>query len=228
MRTMFRTMILATLVALAVSPALGQVEFTFEGFAMMDPGIDQTGATMTVFGIANPAISAPTPLPMDFDTYQYTVAVTGMTVTSFVFDAPNSTKLFDFAGGTIRLYSDPIATGTAGDYASPATFADGDMFVEAAVDDGWEMLLNNPLGFGYSGAGIGTCALTGGSSLGDLQDLEFPLDGWTFAGTAISEPSLFIQVPAGYHYVFGVKIIFPYDPTPNEDLTFGQIKNLYR
>lgn len=228
MRTMNMTLILAALVALAVSPAFGQVEFTFEGFAMMDPGIDQTGATMTVYGIANPAISAPTPLPMDYDTYQYTAAVTGMTVASFDLDGVNSIKTFGFTGGTIRLYSDMIAGGTAGDYADPSTFTDGDMFVEAAVDDGWEMLLNNPLGFGYTGAGIGTCELTGGSSLGDLQDLEFPLTGWTFAGTGIGEPSPFIQVPNGYDYVFGVKIIFPYDPTPNEDSTFSAVKSLYR
>ena len=228
MKTLYKITVLAALVALAVSPAMGQVEFTFEGFAMMTPGTDQVGASLTVYGIANPAISAPTPLPMDFDTYQYTVAVSGMTVTGYNQDVVNNRKTFQFEGGTIRLYSDMIAGGTAGDFALPGSFTDGDMFVEAAVDDGWELILNNPLGFGYTGAGIGTCALTGGSSLGDLQDLEFPLDGWTFAGTGVGEPSPFIQVPNGYDYIFGVKIIFPYDPTPNEDSTFGALKNLYR
>ena len=48
------------------------------------------------------------------------------------------------------------------------------------------------------------------------------------AGTGVGEPSPFIQVPNGYDYIFGVKIIFPYDPTPNEDSTFGALKNLYR
>jgi hypothetical protein len=54
------------------------------------------------------------------------------------------------------------------------------------------------------------------------------LDDWTYAGTAIAEPSFFVNVPAGYNYVFGIKIIFPYDPTPNENETWSQLKNLYR
>lgn len=223
-----RTLILTAVVILAVIPASGQVEFTFEGFAMMQPGIDQVGATLTVYGIANPPASAPTPLPMDFVNNQYTLAVTGMVVTAFAENPVIATKDFDFQGGTIQIFGEPIIGGSAADYANTGTFTDGDMMVQAAVDDGWSMLLDNPIGFGYSGAGIGTCDLNGGSSLGDLQSYGFPTDDWTFAGSAIAEPSFFITVPAGYNYVFGVKIIFPYDPTPNADATWSQVKNLFR
>ncbi len=117
-----RSLVVLTLTMLALvsaAPVLGQVEFTFEGFAMMDPGIDQVGATMTVYGIANPPASAPTPLPMDFDNYQYTIAVTGMVVTAYTFDGINSIKDFAFAGGEIQIFEDAIAGGTAGTISHP-------------------------------------------------------------------------------------------------------------
>jgi len=223
-----RTLILTALVILAVVPASGQVEFTFEGFAVMSPGIDLTGATLSVYGIANPPASTPTPLPLDFANNQYTISVNDMLVTGFVQDLGNATKDFDFTGGVLSIFEDAIATGTSADYANQASFTDGDMIVQASVDAGWEMHLDNPIGFGYSGAGIGTCDINGGSSLGDLQTYGYPLDNWTFAGTAIAEPSSFVNVPNGYNYVFGIKIIFPYDPTPNEDATWSHVKNLYR
>ncbi len=214
----------------AAVPALGQVEFTFEGYAKFAPGPGQVGAVMTVYGIANPPVSTPTPIPVDFSTNQYTVAVTGMVVDSYIFNGAALTKDYAFHAGTLRIYADAIAGGTAGNYAAPATFTDGTMLLQAAVDDGWTLDLNDPFGFGqYSGAGIGTCDMNGGSELGTLSAMDYPLNDWTFAGTGVAEPWFpFFTVPAGYHYLFGVKVIFPYDPTPNEDSSWGGVKSLFR
>lgn len=215
----------------AAVPAMAQVEFTFEGFAAFDPGTEMQGATMTVYGIANPPVSVPTPIPTDFTNNQYTIAIDGMLVVGYNFDGVNFTKSYTFTGGTIRIYEDAIAGGTAGDYANPGTFVDGNLLLQASVDDGWTMDLNNafyPAGW-FSGAGIGTCDMTGGSALPELVGLTYPLDNWTFAGTGISEPyPPIITVPAGYDYVFGTKIIFPYNATATEPTSWGNVKTLYR
>jgi len=62
-----------------------------------------------------------------------------------------------------------------------------------------------------------------------LVSMDYELNDWVFAGTGISEPWWpFITVPDGYDHVFGIKIIFPYDPTANEDATWGEVKTLFR
>ena len=222
--------VLAILTLALSVPALAQVEITFEGYAAYTPAPDMVGAMLTVYGVANPAVSAPTPFPADFDNYQYTVAVTGMLVTSYTYDGADLTKSYVFQGGTIDIYEDAKVGGTAGDFANPSTFTDGTLLLEAAVDDGWEMLLNATMGFGvFAGAGIGTCDMIGGSYLPLLEAMQYPLDDWTFAGTGISEPwPPFFTVPAGYDHVFGVKITFPYNPTPNDDTSWSRVKTLFR
>lgn len=220
-------------VALSLIPltAMAQVEFTFEGNADMNPAIDTVGALMTVYGIANPPVSFPTPIPMDFFGNQYTVAITGMTVSTYANDPLFFTKDFTFNGGMLRIYGDSIATGTAGDYANTNTFTDGTLLLEYSVAPGWMMHLDAaiPPPFGwYSGAGVGACDVVGGSQMAALIASEYTLTNWTFAGTGISEPSMFASPAPGYEYIFGVKIVFPYDPTPTEDSTWGTVKNLYR
>ncbi len=224
-----KRLVMIALALMVAVPAVGQVEFTFEGFAKYNPGPDQVGAGLTVYGIANPAVSMPAPIPVDFDNFQYTVHVSDMTVATYAHDMGLSTKDYTFIGGMLRIYEDPIVGGTAGDYAAPGTFTDGAMLLEAAVDDGWEMHLDDPLGWMvYSGAGIGTCDIVGGGELPLLQSWGWDLNDWVFAGTAISEPWYpFIQVPDGYHHVFGVKLIYPHDPTSNEDSTWGEVKTLF-
>ncbi len=226
-RTMIRTA-LAAMVLVAAVPVLGQVEFTFEGFSKSTLGQDTVGSSYTVLGIANPPVSAPTPLPMDFASNQYTIRVVNMALTAFTFTPGLSMKEYVFNGAVIEIYEDAIAGGTAANYANEATFTDGVMLLQAAVDPNWDMLLDNPIGFGFSGAGIGTCVLNGGSELAYLLGLEFPMGGWTFAGTGIAEPSFFVSVPAGFDLVFGIKIIFPFDPTGNDDASWGDLKTMFR
>ena len=221
------------LIALALMvavPAVGQVEFTFEGYAMYTPGPDMAGATMTVYGIANPPMSVPTPIPMDFVNFEYTVYIHSMNVVSYTYDAPTMSKDYVFNGGEIEIFEDSIVAGTTGDYANTSTFVDGTNQLAALVDSPWDMHLDDPIGFGtHSGSGIGTCDMVGGAAHALLVSMDYELNDWVFAGTAISEPWFpFITVPQGYHHVFGVKIMFPYDPTANEDAAWGDVKSLYR
>ncbi len=222
-----KRLVMIALALLVAVPAAAQVEFTFEGYAVYTPAPDMVGCTVDVYGIANPPVSVPTPIPTNFFDNEYTIHVSGMTSVSYV--AGFDTKDWVFNQGVVRIYEDAIAGGTAGDYAAPGTFVDGLMLLEAVVDDGWEMHLDDPFGFGqYTGAGIGTCDMVGGDAHGLLVSMGYTLDDWVFSGTGIAEPWIpFITVPDGYHHVFGVKIIFPYDPTANEDLNWGGVKALF-
>ena len=221
-----KRLVMIALALLVAVPVAAQVEFTFEGFAVYTTAPDMVGCTVDVYGIANPPVSVPTPIPTDFYNYEYTIHVTGMTSASFV--TGSDTKDWVFNGGNIAIYADALAGGTAGDYLVPATFTDGTMLLSATVDDGWEMHLDNPFGLYYSGAGIGSCDMVGGTAYQELVNMDYTLNDWTFAGTGISEAYFpFITVPDGYQHVFGVKIIFPYDPTANEDMDWGQVKALF-
>jgi len=228
-RTMIRTA-LAVLVLVAAVPVLGQVEFTFEGFSKSTLGQDVVGSTYTVLGIANPAVSAPTPLAMDFANNEYTIRVTGLTLAAFAEDLAIGAKTYAFNGGLIEIFEDAKVGGTAAAYAAEGTFVDGTMLLQAVVDPNWEMRLDNPPPglFGYSGNGVGSCDLTGGSELPMLIGMEFTTDNWTFAGTGIEEDNFFNTIPPGYDLKFGTKVIFPFDPTPADEASWGEVKSLFR
>lgn len=228
MRLIKKCSVVLALTLLAAVPALGQAEFTFEGFAAYVPTAEMVGTSMTVYGIANAPVSAPTPVPTDFNNFQYTIMIGPMVSTAYAFNMGLANKHWVFGPGMLAIFEDPIAGGTAADYANPATFTDGVMIVQAAIDPGWFMDLDNPIGFGYSGAGIGTCDIVGGSQYAFLDMLNYNLNNWTFAGTGIAEPwPPFISVPPGYEHVFGSKVIFNTEPTANENLSWGQVKSLY-
>jgi hypothetical protein len=228
-RTMIRTA-LAVLVLVAAVPVLGQVEFTFEGYSKSTLGQDAVGTTYTVLGIANPAVSAPTPLAMDFANNQYTIRVSGLTLADFAEDLGIGAKTYAFNGGVIEIFEDAKSGGTAADYAVEASFTDGAMLLQAVVNPNWEMRLDNPPPglFGYTGNGIGSCNLTGGSELAMLISMEFTTNNWTFAGTGIEENNFFNTIPAGFDLKFGTKVIFPFDPTPTDDASWSEVKTLFR
>jgi hypothetical protein len=220
----------ALILGLFAIPAQSQVEITFEGYSSYTGAVDQIGSIMDVYGVANPAVSAPAPAILDYDNFQYTIHISGMTVVFSNFNAGTGILTVAFDGGEMAIYEDAIGGGTAANYGSLATFTDGDMILHAQVDNGWTMNLDDPLSSGaFSGAGYGTIVFDGGSSLTDLLNDGYTADDWAFAGTGISDPRPpFFTVPAGFDRVFGVKLIFPTDPTPTEAQSWGNIKNMYR
>lgn len=223
-----RAALVAVLLAVCVVPAAAEVEITFEGYCWYAPAVDAVGSTMQVLGVANAPVSAPPPIVMDFDTYQYTVWVDEMVVAAFNYDMVDQKKVTDFNGGVIRIYRQMKAGGTPADYAVPATFTDGELILTATVQDGWRMQLSDPFGMTFAGSGIGLCDFDGGSSLAEL--IEFGgqpfLENWTFAGTGISDPSFFVTVPDGYDRIFGIKLVYP-EPVPAGESSWGGVKALF-
>ena len=224
--------VVALLLAMAVAmPTWGASEFLFNGYAKYWDGQvpDAVGSTMEVYGILSTVWEVPPPITLDLDNYQYTVYVATMNV-SLYNNVPAVVKTIDYNGGEIHIFADPIAGGTPADYAVPATFMDGDLILQATVDDGWEAVLYDfDSDLIFSGSGGGTCDFIGGSRLGDLAAAEYYLNDWGFFGTPVADPNPpYLTVPDGYHRVFDVKIATTHDPTPSEDSSWGQVKNLYR
>lgn len=227
--------ILAVVAVLAAAaPALAAGEVIFYGYARYTPAVDVVGAGVEIYGLAAPGSVAP-PIAFDWTNYDYTIWVSGMTVTGFLADAvPVGTYVLNreastFTGGTIQIYEDAKAGGTHADYATPATFTDGALILTAAVDPGYSALLTDgPVihdGI-FVGSGIGTCDFNGGSRLADLVSAEYYLDDWTFAGTPISDPNP--TVPNGFQRLWNVKIVAVNDPTPIDRSTWSGVKTLYQ
>lgn len=234
MKTLHTTVILAAallpLLALGVADARAQTEFTFEGYARYLGPADAVGSELEILGIANPAVSAPLPLPLDFAAREYTLYARGLTVVHSHLDAGNAVLTVSFAGGELTVHADDRTGGTAAAWGDDASFTDGDAILHGTLDDGWTMQLDDPLGQGiWSGAGFGTFAFDGGSRLAELLGAGYLAGGWAMAGTGISDPRPpFFTVPAGFARVFGVKLVFPFDPTGSAAATWGGVKNLYR
>ncbi len=225
---MNRQIMIVVMLAILATSVAAQVEFTFEGFSKVDPIQDQPGSIVEIYGIANPPAGIPNPIPLDFDNNQYTICVTGLLIDSFMWDQPAGIKEVIFVGGQFSIFEDAIG-GTPGDWADTSTFLDGDLLLHGMVDDGWRMLLDDPFGWGiYSGSANGTCDLDGGSAIPLMEMIGYPFDDWDFFGTGISDPNPpFITVPGGYDRVFGIKLMFPQGPTGNDNVTWGQVKNIF-
>lgn len=227
-------LVLVVLFGMAL-PAVAQVEVTFEGYAKyavpFGGGIDAVGAVMDVYGYSNPPTTLPTPVDMDYVANQYTVHVSEMTVATYEeYNLAGLHKVVTFNGGVLRIYQDAKAGGTAADFANPATFTDGTLLLEGNVADGWVMDLSDPFGMGgFSGAGSGYLDFVGGAGLTEMNNLGGPdyLTKWTFAGTGISDPTFFVSVPDGYQRIFGIKLFYP-GLVPNDEGSWGEVKNLYR
>ena len=225
---MNRQIMIVVMLAILATSVAAQVEFTFEGFSKVDPIQDQPGSIVEIFGIANPPAGIPNPIPLDFDNNQYTISVTGLLIDTFAWDQVAGIKEVVFLGGEFAIYEDAIG-GTPGDWADIATFTDGDMLLHGMVDNGWRMMLDDPFGWGiYSGSAIGTCDLDGGSAIPLMEIIGYPFADWDFIGTGISDPNPpFITIPDGYDRVFGLKLMYPQGPTGNDDVTWGQLKNIF-
>ncbi len=220
------------LALLLTAPALGNSEFLFSGYSKYWDGEtpDAVGSTMEVYGILSSVWQVPPPIPLDTAQYQYTVYVASMMVSTYSFmPVPFPMKSLTYNGGEIHIYADPIATGTAADYADLTTFMDGELILVAAVDPNWSLMLSDSDADGsFSGTGSGTCDFVAGTQLGALAAAEYYLADWMLYGSPVSDPNSYgIDVPAGFHRLFDVKIATTFDPTGSEPGTWGGVKNLY-
>lgn len=171
-----KKLLLTVMVACAVmAPAAASAQqwFDFNGQALLPAAI---GQDLTMYAVINNNGVIDTPLPLDFDNFQYTLVVTGLTLVT-----DNGGGGQTYGGGTIAIYEDAT---TAADYTNPATFSDG-----TALLSGDLVSLDRTI-FGSLGTAAGLVNWTGGANLDDLA----PADrlGWAFL-TGISNRSTVTQ-----------------------------------
>lgn len=197
------TMLLLALVLIA-APASAQQLFDFLGQADVP---DQVGGTLSMYSIM-PEHMAPIepPLPLDFDNFQYTLVVTGLTL-----DVDGAVQTY--SGGTVTMYED---AGTAADYAALGTFTDGEVILSGNVT-----LLTRQMFTATIGTVSGNVDWTGGTQLNEFA----PADqlGWTFLSGVSAR-----NFEPGFDEVWDGKVE-PQGPiVDTEKTTWGSLKALMR
>src|SRR5262249_38180523 len=153
---------------------------------------------------------------------EYTFVTQGLTPASIT---PVGTFLIiSYTAGTITLYEDAKAGGTAATFTAnppngdvPSTFTDGTAIVVGALT-GFQFVLDTVNGTGSFEAVMN---ITGGTQLGN-----FPLNqrtGWTFSGATSNA----LNIPPGYaHQIDGQAFLNA--PTPARHMSWGRLKAGYR
>lgn len=164
-----RVKVLATLVALALAApsawAVDPPNFDFLGFADLPTSI---GGTLVMRSVLTNNGVVPTPIPLDFTNNQYTLVVTGTWASGSLSSSAT------FTPASIEIWEDPIAGGTAANYAVPGTFTDGTLILSGSFTPALTRLRFTSTVGNFSG----TVTFSGGSRLGDLPS---PV-GWPFVG----------------------------------------------
>lgn len=162
---MKKMLLVIALVGMLAAPqtAAAQQWFDFNGQALL-PAV--VGDDATAYLVVNNNGVIDTPIALDFDNFEYTIVVTGLTMTVDNGDAGGKS----FSGGTIVLYED---NSTAADFTSPATFSDG-----TAILSGDLVSFNRVLFTSTNGSGQGDVNWTGGTRVGEFAPAD--LLGWSF------------------------------------------------
>ncbi len=185
--------------------AFGQQLFDFNGQADVPAA---PGGQLTLHAVVYDAPPTVTPIPLDFGAYQYTLVVSGLTM-----DTDGMTQVY--SGGSIALYADAA---TAADFASTATFTDGEAILTGAVTD-----LSRTMFTATIGTLLGHVDWTGGTRIGEIavaDRLGWPLLSGINAGATQTEP--------GYDENWDGKVE-PTEPiVANDMIDFGALKTLFR
>jgi hypothetical protein len=191
---------------LAVAPtAQAQQFFDFNGQTLLPA---QLGGSLTMYSVVVNNNQVPTPIPLDFANFEYTLVVTNL-----VWTGAGTTQTY--AGGAIVLYED---NATVADYTNPSTFTDG-----TAILSGTVVTLGRTMFTANLGTASGLVDWTGGTRLDEMA----PADrlSWAFV-TGISNRSTVTQ--PGYDENWDGKVE-PQSPiVPNADRSFGALKGAYQ
>ncbi len=194
------------LIALAFVASASAVQlFDFDGQAILPANV---GEDAEMYGRIVNGSAVATPIPLDFDNFEYTVVVTGLTMDSI---GASST----FSNGTVVIYED---AGTASDWANPATFSDG-----VAILSGDMPWFAREMVSTYTGSGLGEVNWTGGTRLNDLAPED--QTGWPFL-TVINRFGSFVE--PGYSELWDGKIEPTDDVVANETDSWSGLKASYR
>ena len=201
---MKKLLLVLAIAGMVAAPGLasGQQLFNFNGQALV-PTVVGNDATAYLPVNDNGAIG--TPLPLDFDNYEYTIVVTGLTL-----DVVNGNAQ-DYLPGTIVLYEDNT---TPWDYSNPATFTDGTAILSGSLYSFTRQMFTSSLG-----SGQGDVDWTGGTRLGELAPAD--QTGWSFLVTISTRST--VVVP-GYDENWDGKVE-PLEPVvSNDDTSVSELK----
>lgn len=203
MKKLLLILAVAGMVALS-GPASAQQWFDFNGQALIPSMI---GDDLSAFLVVNNDGVIPTPIPLDFDNYQYTIVIEGLN-----FDADGGPGVGQtYSGGTITLYEDAT---TAADFTSNSSFSDG-----TAILSGTFQTLNRRMLTSTLGTCNGTVDWTGGTRLGEIAPDD--QDDWTFV-VSISNRSTVTE--PGYDENWNGKVE-PVEPVvPTDARSMGELK----
>jgi len=221
------TLILLAVCALASGPPSARAQsllFDYVGFdyESPDPLPGEFGEIGSGFvGLGTVPFLFP-PLTSNTAVNEYTFVIQGLTSTGFL--TVGSFRIISYGAGTISIYEDPKAGGTAGDFGAnppnalaPGTFQDGTEICSGTLTS-FMFVLDTTNGTGSFEAVFN---VTGGSQLGN-----FPLDqrtGWTFSGSSGNS----LNIPPGYaHQLDGQTILNA--PTRVHRTSWGRLKAGYR
>jgi hypothetical protein len=188
----------------SVVAAVDPPNFDFNGYAVVPTAV---GGTLTMRSVLTNNGVVPTPIPLDFTNFQYTLVVTGTL-------AGSSGIAQQYNPATIALYSDPLG-GTPANYGVPGTFTDGTLIL-AGVFDG--NLIRNTF-TPTLGNFVGKVNFNAGTRLGDLPTPN----GWPFGGGWSRTIS---GIPAGYQENWDGKI--DNVPVAVERQNWDGVKGMYR
>lgn len=207
---MKKLLLIMALMVVVGTPGLASAQqwFDFNGQTLL-PAL--VGDALTSFTVVNNNGVIDTPLPLDFDNYQYTLVITGLIMDVDNGDLGGKT----FSGGMIAIYED---NATPADYTNTASFVDGTPLLTGTFQ-----VFNRIMFSSSSGSGSGTVDWTGGTRIGEFA----PADqlNWTFV-VAISNRSSVTE--PGYDENWDGKVE-PIEPVVSgESMSVGQLKGQHQ
>jgi len=217
-------MLLVVLACLVIATAASAdvILFSFAGFDWFWPtGIGQVGSCYSAVGYVNSFDS--TYVNADFSTNEYTFIIDlACFVSADSSFFPFVQYIYDGSTSSMRVYCDPIATGTHGDYGtnppnavSPSTFIDGDCILSGTWNGDLAILLDTSTG---NGDISGELMWNGGSQLGNIPVNQRNMS-LAVGGVKFNPPG----GPLGYHWQID-GTVFIQSPVPVEETSWGALK----
>lgn len=159
---MKKLLLVLAIVGIVAAPGLATAQqlFDFNGQALVPAAI---GDPVNGYVRVDDAGVIPTPIPLDFDNFEYTIVVSAPL-------AAQSGGTQDYGPGTITLYEDAA---TPADYTNLPTFSDGTAILSGTFFDFSKTMFTSTLG-----SGAATVDWTGGTRLGEIDPVQ--QTGWVF------------------------------------------------
>jgi hypothetical protein len=203
MRT--RILVLAVMALLIALPTLAAAQQLFDFLGQANVPV-VVGNNLTMYSVVRDPAPGTTPIPLDFDNYEYTLVITDLRL-----DVDGVPQLY--SGGTITLYEDAA---TPADYTNPATFVDGTAILSGTVNSMSRQMYTATLG-----SATGTVDWTGGTRIGEFAASE--RINWPLV-VGISRRASDIQ--PGYDEAWDGKVE-PREPIAVGEQSWGALKGKY-